>query len=499
MSAGDNDAAVLGASQGDQDLETCDPAVDLGDVVQAGSTMSDDGPVAAVTKSEQRWFRIAGWSSWTFICSAVMYSLSGIVLPHEAEKVAPSSPSLCVGIVSGIGCLFQVWGLIACFFSDQYRPIFGRRSPYIVLSGLLIVLGSGLMYWGDAIVSLALVVIAYLVLVSGVAVGTSIMHAMIPDQVPQSQYGLSSGIMGLFGVLGTAFGYGIFATGISVPSVNWIYIGTSFLFGVTTIIAAREFIIGRSYHTFIQLEDPSGSGGSKSKDPKAASGGTIRSRFVKFIKKFWFSAREHPDFALVLCMRFFFYFHLATLSYLPFWLSDVIGVADSETTMGIVGLIMLIAALTTSFPSGKLSDTRLGRKVPICVGLVLMSTATAALMFVEKIQPVYVVAAIYGLGNGMYWTLEDAMACDSLPSKQRSGIFMSEYGLVLTVGGLVGQLLNGLILDFFKIGQGSYSDLGYTVLFSTSLCALAASFIFTFFVNLQRARQSQRTRDDESL
>lgn len=77
------------------------------------------------------------------------------------------------------------------------------------------------------------------------------------------------------------------------------------------------------------------------------------------------------------------------------------------------------------------------------VSLVLMAIA-------RSIALIWVAIILFGVGNGMYPSVEIAIACDCIPRSRDAGKFMAEFAVSLTAGQLVGQLVFGLSLQAFS-------------------------------------------------
>ncbi|KAH3757643.1 major facilitator superfamily protein [Pelomyxa schiedti] len=410
----------------------------------------------------QAWWRVACWTSWMVPCSAIFNGVEGVVLPAELRRLRPLRSSLYMGVISGIGCFAQIAGLAAGFASDRHTSKWGKRTPYVGLACALVVIGCLAMYIAHYLNSVLLISSGFLLQVSGLSIGEISVHTLVPDLLPTSQHGMSSGLLGTHSIIGTAVGYVAFITGIGVASVNWLYIGGVLIFTALTVLCAQE----RKYTLHVV---------EKAAHIKPTT--SALHFFVESAKSSWALITQHKNFAYLLCMRFFFYCHVAFLSYLQYWLADVIHTSDPESAMGKVGLILLCGALVTALPAGKLSDYT-GRRPLLGFSIFTMIFCLLALIFVSTEFYAYAIAFIYGISSGIYYTLEDAVAFDFLPNKENSGKFMSEFGISSIVGELSGLVFNGILLDFFPSAVGEYSLRGYQTLFGAAGLFLVLTLAF---------------------
>lgn len=113
------------------------------------------------------------------------------------------------------------------------------------------------------------------------------------------------------------------------------------------------------------------------------------------------------------------------------------------TQAGLVLGVFAVFALVGSFLGGALTD-RIGRKKLILAGLVLSAVTTLALGLVNRLELMYLVAAISGIFGEMAGPAHQAMIADILPEKQRQegfGILRVVANLTWIVGPSIGGLL----------------------------------------------------------
>eukprot|EP01106_Pelomyxa_sp_JSP_P003798 TRINITY_DN1577_c0_g1_i4.p1 TRINITY_DN1577_c0_g1~~TRINITY_DN1577_c0_g1_i4.p1 ORF type:complete len:140 (-),score=28.78 TRINITY_DN1577_c0_g1_i4:456-875(-) len=120
-----------------------------------------------------------------------------------------------------------------------------------------------------------------------------------------------------------------------------------------------------------------------------------------------FSPSEHPDFALVMCMRLLYSMATASSLFLPYWVADMLtqstGSDDSKSTTRDIGFLMAGGAALVALPCGVLMRW-LPRRVGLVAGLGTIAAVTVTWSFLPITIAVVVTAAIQGIGDGLYST-----------------------------------------------------------------------------------------------
>ena len=119
--------------------------------------------------------------------------------------------------------------------------------------------------------------------------------------------------------------------------------------------------------------------------------------------------------------------------------------------LGRIDLIAFMesAFMATSVPAvaiaGRLSDVY-GRKPFLLVGLVVFAGATALAGFATSMEMLIGFRALQGIGGGVLMGNTFSIAGDLFPPSERAK-YMGIFAAVFGVGGLIGPLLGGLIVD----------------------------------------------------
>jgi MFS family permease len=143
-------------------------------------------------------------------------------------------------------------------------------------------------------------------------------------------------------------------------------------------------------------------------------------------------------------------------------------------------LVVVMTALPFGFFGGQISD-RLGRR-KIFVYLAGAAQSFVALVFIafypKSIPLVYALGVAYGIGYGLYFAVDWALACDTLPDKTKSAKDMGLFHIALTLPQAILPLFGGALIDYLNKHMAANS--GYRVVFSSAVVFL---FVGTVLVS----------------
>jgi MFS family permease len=176
-----------------------------------------------------------------------------------------------------------------------------------------------------------------------------------------------------------------------------------------------------------------------------------------FLRSFWVSPQAHPDFWWAFAGRFLLILaYQSVQSYLLYILRDYIGVSDATSTALSTPLtaVMLIGALATAFAVGKISD-RLGRrKVFVVIASVIMAVSLAIPLISPTVAGMFALAATFGLGYGIYMSVDSALMNEVLPAAEAAG---KDLG-ILNIATTLPQALTPMIVWALIAITGSYTS-----------------------------------------
>lgn len=326
---------------------------------------------------------VAIWVGW--------YGPLQILLARQAEDFAPGtgmSKETLLAWVTGVGAVVSL--AANPFFgalSDRTTARWGRRSPWIVAGAaggalsLLVLAGAHglwLMTLGWCLVQLTL------------NAAFAAVTAAVPDRVPRLQRGAVGGWIGAAQILGAVVGTGL-ATAAGGIAAGYAACAVFTLAGVLPYVLRYRDLALRP------AERPAWS-------------------WRSFARGFWLSPRRHPDFAWAWLTRFLINLSNAlVILYLLYYLRDRLHHDDPEQGVLILTAVDSVALLATVVVGGVWSD-RVGRRKPfVRWSGVLMAVATGLLAVWQTWPSAIVVAALLGVGLGVFMSVDFALMTDVLP------------------------------------------------------------------------------------
>lgn len=398
-------------------------------------------------------------SAYWFAVNLLWGALLMIIIPSQMKLLAPTRPAETAGLLLGMGAIpALIVPLVVGPLSDRCMSRLGRRRPYMIAGTAVNLLGLALIWFAGFRLMLWLYFVGYLVTNIGNNIATGAYNGVIPDAVPPEHRGVASGWMAAMSQLGTVLG--VFSAALLMnaghAALSFLVIAVSMvLFLMLTVCGVREY-------------------------PRTTAPGRLD--LVGFFKGLWIDPRKHPDFAWVWITRALVVMGLWTVQeYMQFYLVDVIGVSEAskEITAGKILVISLICATVTGLIGGAISD-RIGRKRVVYIANGTIAVACFAFLLSPSIVYAYVVAAIFGLGFGAYYSVDWALGCDVLPNKDDAGKDMAVWHISMVLPQSIALPVSGALLGLFghksvQTADGlvtHYTHSGYVAIF-----CLAAFFL----------------------
>jgi MFS family permease len=350
---------------------------------------------------------------------------------------APNS----LALVTGVGALLSVVG--NPFFgrmSDRTSSSFGMRRPWLVI-GLV---GGSL---GILIVALApniaVVLLGWCIAQLMFNALLAALVAVLPDQVPVTQRGAVSGVLGV--CLPVASVSGTFVVQLFAGNQLEMFMLPCAIGGFFILLFALTLHDRR----LVKVEKPAWS-------------------LRELASTFYINPRKCPDFAWAFASRFMFVLAYAFLvTYQAYYLLDKIGSAEHDVPRQIfLGTLaqsgVLIAA---SVIGGHLSDRTGRRKIFILIAATVYGLALFAIAVASNFNGFLIGMAISGLGFGMYGAVDFALVVDVLPDKTNAA---KDLGVFNMAGALPFSIAPAIAPVILSIGNGNYGVL-YAV---AGVCAI---------------------------
>lgn len=368
-----------------------------------------------------------------------------VTLALRVSQINPTGKAGSLSLVLGIGAIFAL--LANPFFgklSDRTRSRFGMRRPWL-LAGVI----SGTI--GLLIIALApnipLVLVGWCLTQTGFNALLAVIVAILPDQVPEQQRGLVSGVLGMCQSI--AIVAGAFLAQLLTGSVFWMFMAPAVVSLVTVLILVLV-LHDRTLARDQQLP-PYGIG--------------------EFLRSFWVNPRHHPDFGWNWLGRFLFIMGYAfVLTYQVFYLLDHLHVNPTEVAqlVFISTLVQTIFLVVFSYLGGWLSDRAHRRKIFVIVAALIYMVSLFIIAIASSFNIFLVAIAIAGIGIGTYFAVDLALASSVLPDGGKEAA--KDLGVLNIANALPQSIAPAIAPIFLAIGGGG----NYTALF-------IAAGVFVFF------------------
>ncbi|MDA8345114.1 MAG: MFS transporter [Thermaerobacter sp.] len=274
----------------------------------------------------------------------------------------------------------------------------------------------------------------FLLAVFGQNVAGAAYQAMMPDMVPQDQWGTASGYMGVASLLGTIGGLAV----AGIAPGRTAYFAMAMTAAIGAVYSASAFGDRR--------------GGSSS----------VRAKI-----------RNRRDFLLVFFARFAVMFGQTLLmTFVLYFFQDVMHVSSPATSTALIGGLALVGAVASSILLGALSD-RSDRPGIVFFAGIPMAIAAGAFALVPDQNLILLFAILYGLGYGAYLSVDWALALESIPDLRNVARDLGIWGIASNLPLVLAPAVGGWLILHYQ-----HPAAGYRALFLTSgLVTLFGSFI----------------------
>lgn len=419
-----------------------------------------------------------------FALNAQSSALLPLVIPAQIALFITSSQVGSTQQVAFLSWLTIAAAAISLFMppligtlSDKTMGGLGRRRPYIMIGGLLLLLSTPLLVSESNVI---LFMLGLLLLLLGKNVLTPAYQSLVPDRVPEEQRGIASGYVGGMTLLGNVVGLGLAAwllSGVTLhsTSVNLLRVNV----GIYYLVTAFLVLVGLLITIFGVRENPLLA--RRLEQPAR------QKRFLPTFVRCFIIDCVHPwrnrNFTVVFLSRAALMLGLTLfMTYIEYYFARVQHAVNFVQATGIIAMLALGGAVASGVISGILSD-RLKRRVPVvCFATLCMSMAALAfVVFPDSLATwIWPLGIVFGLGYGAYTSVDWALTIDTLPSLEKASKDLGLWNASSTLPAMIAPLIGSLIINI-TAGFGNVSS-GYRLVFGAAAFFLLLASVSVLFV-----------------
>ncbi|HAF60913.1 MAG TPA: hypothetical protein DCK95_01145 [Anaerolineaceae bacterium] len=381
-----------------------------------------------------------------------------LVLPTILLNFVPeTSKNTYLGLLTFLGLILAMLVQpIAGARSDQFRSRWGRRRPFIAFGTLL----DGIVLIGIAYSrSVTGIFVGYIALQISSNIAHGPMQGLIPDQVPDRQKGLASGIknfMDVFGLITAS----VLAGKLLTPDnsdplpIFRVVIGVLLITALITILTTHE--------------ESTVSEKNKTKEPFSLK------------QVFAVDFKTNRAFGNLILSRFIFLLGVYGIqTFAQYYIIDVLAVENALKATGEMMTAIALALVFCALISGWLTD-KIGPVKLMNLAMVTTALGGLSLIFVHDMQTLTILAGVIGGGMGFYLTTNWTLAVRMAPPDQ-AGKFMGLTNIATAGASAVGRL-EGPMIDLANgITPGMFYGYKFMFLFCF-ICSLVSLIVFNVFL-----------------
>lgn len=400
------------------------------------------------------------WLSLNFQSAALL----PVVIPAQLLLfVAPGAVGNAQQAVA-LGWLLALGALVALVvqpvtgaLSDRTASPLGRRRPYIIFGAVLMLAGMAAL---AAAPFFAVFVAGFFTVQVAANLSTAAYQGLLPDRVPVEQRGTASGYLGLMTILGNVGSLAAAAllladvgTGPGLSRAVRSGAAAYYLVGAVVLVVGAVVTVAGIREARVEIRAES-----------------------RTFADLWLAPWRHDNFRWVFLTRASVMLGLTLfLTFIEYYFANVAHVSNFVQSTAAVAVLALGGALVGALTLGVVSD-RVGR-----VGLVSLATGlmtlAATVFVVAPHVPLWPLGLLFGVGYGAYWSVDWALAVDSLPSLTAAGKDLGVWSIATSLPAVLAPLVGSLV-----IGGGSALGLspeaGYRAVFGLAGLFLLLGAVF---------------------
>lgn len=373
-------------------------------------------------------YTFASFAGWVALITPI-----AVTLAMRVNQLDPTGKAGSLALITSLGALCAMLvGPVAGLFSDRTTLAMGRRRPFIVVG---VAGGFCGLYVVAKAASIPMVLVGWCLTQTMFAISGAAMQAVMPDQIPESQRGKLSGLIGMSQQIGTAVGIAI----------------TEVFKADLTLAIMVPAALGLTAHLWFAFALPDRPADPRRRPPLDLSA---------LLKSYWVNPRAHPDFGWAWIGRFMITMGFAIMAnYSVYYLTDKLGYKPEDVPrLMLIGASIGIVVTTAAAILGGVVSDRIGRRKPFVVGAALLyAVGMAGVAFATSFEVYLGWSIVTGMAIGMYSAIDLALVTQVLPNPDNRAKDMS----VFSIASLMPQSLAPALAPVFLAigGPNNYAAL----------------------------------------
>lgn len=343
--------------------------------------------------------------------------------PNKIKLVALFST--CSMIVAAIA------NMVAGALSDKTQSRFGQRTPWLLGGAFAFMVA---MIGASFATTIPVLLTAWVIGQIALNFIVAPMVAWI-DLAPESSRGTASSA---YGGLGMALGNNGFNV-IGAMFLSQFRLGF-IIFGIFTFVGTLL--------AAIIVHEPSNVGASSVKEIQTNSKEKMTLNSLKTIFPTWSIGR---DYYLALIGKLFQGIgNFAITGYILYIMTDFLHRgSQTQSSIQLINLIMLIFGILMGFIAGPISDKLKILKLPVAFSTIFLAIAALMLFFFRNNTGIIIYAFLAGIGMGIWNSLDNLLNLEVIPDKNRVAFFLGVYNLGNTITQAFAPVIAALVISWF--------------------------------------------------
>lgn len=429
-------------------------ATNIEELEQTEAAVEQQAPPGGWRNPRLGFVLLAGFASVgtnAALLSAAIATLSIKATQLGGQAQAANILSAVVGL-AGLATLvgYPVLGRL----SDRTTWSLGRRRPYLLIGAVLMALGGLLTV---LVSSVPLLILANVVTSIGGASALVAVTAIIPDLWAPERRGPVAALI----ALGTPVG-ALVGLALTTPVTGNVGLMVLYPYALAVIATVLLAVV--------------------LKDRRLAKTDRPRFDLREFATTFWVNPVTNRNYGLVWWSRLLLFFGVAAVNAYQFLYLLVglrvgspqqVGVDIFLATLVLVGVSLVFAPI-----AAKVSDV-IGRRKPFVIVSAALFAVGIVLVTVAKDFPSFLLAiAVVGLGQGIYFAVDLALATQVLPDQQAAG---KDLGILNLASTLPSALVPAVAPALLAIGASAAGQQNFGALFiAGAITSLVGAVLIVF-------------------